>query len=241
MNVFSLERDPKFVLSTLQTEAGTEGPVFVTQPTKVYIPERYTERGMAFLGSDNFICGIFGLVVGDKFALHNVNAMVQTEPDETYKENILGESYVVLVYNPGSKLYVTKALVMKDTLVYNIYDVFFNKGKIPWFMSHYNDVTNVFDSAEKHAGTSITKNIEVTALIASQLARWKEDMTRPIREMLADPEKLKEISYIGLLNGAYAASSTLGRTSGAYFTQGLISSMVSPTETVDRIEAIVRA
>lgn len=239
-NVFSLTRDPKFVLSTLKSEPG-EGPVCVTQPTKVYIPERYKDRGMAYLGSENYICGIFGIVVGDKFALNNVNAMIQTEPDEETKENIMGTPYIVLSYEPGAKLYSTKALVMKDTLVYDIYDEFLNKGKIPWFMNNYDDIAAIFDTAQKHGGTNITKNIEVTSLIVSVMARYKQDMTIYIRSLLNDPVKSKEVAYIGVLNPAYAASSTMGRTSGAYFTPGLIASMINPTAEPDRIEQIIRA
>ena len=240
MNVFSLQRDRKAVLATLKNEPG-DGPVYVTQPTKVYIPERYMDRGMAYLGSENFICGIFGIVVGDKFALNNVNAMVQTEPDERSKENIMGTSYIVLSYEPGSKLYSTNALVIKDTLVYDIYDEFLNKGKLPWFRNNYDDLAAIFDTAQKHGGTGITKDIEVTSLIVSIMARYKDDMTKYIREFLNDPEKAKKVTYIGVRNPEYAASSTMGRLSGAYFTPGLVASMVNPSDSIDDIEAIVRA
>jgi len=126
--------------------------------------------------------------------------------------------------------------------MYNIFDEFIFKGKIPWYMG-YEDVGKLFDTADSHAGSAVASNYEVIELIASMVTRSKDDRTKYIRSVAKTDEDFNDskISYVPLSSIFYSVNSTVNKIAGSYFSDGVVSALVTPTTKVDKIESILRA
>lgn len=240
MDFSTLRRDPNAVRQQqITTDANS---VITTKGCKVYFPQRFADRSLAFIGSESAVCGIFAVVLPTgEYSVCCVNALVPMQPDSVAKLNYKGVEYVEFTFEPGSVFIKTLDLVVNDVLVYRIYDEFISKGNIPWYMN-YDDVASIFDTAAKHGGTNIASNSEVTEMIVSLIAR-SDDRTVYYRSTLKTPEdlKLKPLNWIGMMSAAYAASNTLAKLGGSYFTEGALSAMVNPTDRMEKIEELVRA
>ena len=242
MDFSQLHRNAAAVKKTLLMTPG-DNSVYTKTGCKVYFPQRFLDRSMAFVGSENLVCGIVAIVLETgEYAVLSVNAMVPMEPDTIEKVNYLGVDYVEFGFEPGARVIKTLDLVKNDILVYRINNELISKGNVPWYME-YDDMAAVFDTAAKHAGTNIAENSEVTELIVSLIARDQEDRTVYYRSTINTPEemKAKKVAWIAMMSAAYSATNTLNKLGGSYFTEGALSAMVYPTERVEKIEELIRA
>lgn len=240
MNVKNLIRDSSKVHEALQELK--DGKVVASQECKIYIPTRFSKRGLAETGVENHITGICAIVVEDKYyAVMNVCAMIRIEPTQILKVKVDGVEYFEFIFAKGSTVIVTTDLVKIDTLVYRIYDELISKGNIPWYMS-YDDLGKIFDTAKKHAGAGIGQNSEVTELIVSMISRDAEDKTKYYRSTVKDQKYVKTNppAFIPLRSVIYAATNTTNKLAGSYFATSVVSALVSPASRSERIELLLR-
>lgn len=241
MDPKKLIRDAKVVRAQLKVQS--DQTVITTTGCKIYLPARFTERSLAELGTENYIVGMYAMVVNDThYAFCNVNALMQVSPDAINRVKIEGEDYLELVFEKGSTVIVNTNLVQDDILVFRIYDEFLSKGNIPWYMN-YEDAGRMFDTAGKHAGVSVGSNPEVIEMLIATIFRDAKDRNLSLRTQLNSRSDLqtKPFSTIPLRSVAYAASNTTNKLAGAYFSVGLTSALVNPTERTERVEAILRS
>lgn len=236
------KRNKDFILGNLLINPDPTKPVLCKKPMKVVFPQRYVDRSMAFLGSETSFTGIFATLCEGSYSVTKACAMVPSEPDATRTVNWLGKEYVELSYEAGSTYMKNRELVKQDQLVYRIYDEFINKGNVPWFID-YDDMAHIFDTANKHGGTSITDAKEVTHLIISLIARQKGDLTQYFRTAVETREDLDKIkpTFIAMINAAYGPTNTLNRVAGSYFDEGAVASIIYPTERVEKLEIAYRS
>ncbi len=242
MDFSQLRRDGAAFKNTLQMFPD-DSSVYTKTGCKLYFPQRFLDRGMAFVGSDNSVCGIVAAVLPTgEYSVLLVNAMVPMEPDTVEKINYLGVDYVEFGFMPGSRVIKTVDLVKNDVLIYKINNELISKGNVPWYLD-YDDMAGLFDTAAEHAGTNIAENSEVTELLVSLIARDEGDRTIYYRSTVATPEdlKAKKVAWIAMMSAAYSATNTLNKLGGSYFTEGALSAMVYPTERMEKIEEIIRA
>lgn len=240
MKPSNLVLDPSKVHAALKELP--DGRLVCTKGVKAYIPSRYAERGLAFIGIETQIVGICALTVEDKYyGVLMVNAMVRIEPTSTVKVLIDEEEFYEFEFEPGATVVSSTSLVKTDTLVYRIYDEIISKGRVPWYLS-YIKLSHIFDTAKYHAGANIGQNHEVTELIVSMIARNpanRHQYYRNFLKALADIEKTPP-AFIPLRSVIYAATNTTNKLAGSYFHEGLVSALVTPTERVERIEDLLR-
>lgn len=210
-----------------------------TRGCKIVIPVRFAERGLAYVGIDTRIVGIFAIIVEDHYyGVSLANAMMRITPSSTNKVMYDEDEYYEFTFDPGATVCPSLQLVKIDTLVYNIYDEILAKGRVPWYLS-YEMMGKLFDTAKEHAGANIGQQQEVTELMVSIIARDEEDRTKYYRQVVAsNPNKLP--AFIPLRSVAYAATNTLNKVAGSYARDGLISALVTPTERVERLEDLLR-
>lgn len=241
MDITKLIRDGKRVTDVLiELE---DGRLVTTKRVCIYIPTRFAERGLAYIDTENYIVGIYAIVLEDTFyGVSLVNAMINIDSSEINRIKIDDEPYFEFVFIPGSTVFKSVNLVKTDVLTYSIYDEFFSNGKIPWYVN-YQDLGRIFDTAKYHAGAAIGTNKEVTELIASMVARDSNDRTKYFRTTLNEQAdlKTKEPTFIGLRNVTYSATNTLNRLGGSYMSQGIVASLVNPAEREERLESILLA
>lgn len=239
MNPKDLVRDSKRVLGCLQQLPDSK--LVATKRVKIYVPMRFSERGLAEVGTDTYISGIYAITCDDKYyGVSVINAMIRIDPSSTAKIKIQGEDYYEFTFEPGATVMMTINLVRNDIIVYRLYDEIISKGRVPWFLDYY-DLGGLFNTASKHAGANIG-GPEVMEIIVSIIARDPKDKTKYYRYAITSEEYARTIrpAFIPLKSVIYAASNTTTKLAGSYWSHGAVSALVSPAERPERIETILR-
>ena len=229
-------------LAVMRDETTKTSRLLTRKGCKIYMPVRFTERGLASVGVEINIVGILAIVVEDKYySTMIVNALVRIEPNATNRVVFDGDEYFEFVFNPGSTVIPSLSLVKQNTIVYRIFDEFINKGRIPWYMG-YPELAKLFDTAKKHAGANIGGDHEVTELIISMIARNPGLRSQYYRQIIEKPEDLVTNPPIfGQLKSVVdSATNTTNKLAGSYMQEGIISALGSPSERTERIEALLR-
>lgn len=240
MNPKDLIRDPARIHACLQEL--DDGRLVAKKAIKIYIPTRFAERGLASIGIETHIVGIYAITVDDTYyGVSMVNAMLRIEPTATMKVIINEEEFYEFYFEPGSTVVSDTQLVKTDTLVYRIYDEIIAKGRVPWYLG-YLELGKLFDTAKYHAGANVGGNHEVTELIVSMIARDATNRHQYYRRSVQSLEEIRSIppAFISLRSVTYAATNTTNKLAGSYFKDGVVSALVNPTERVEKIEDLLR-
>lgn len=240
MDIKSLIREPSKVHAALrQLENDT---LVTTRPLKILIPARYTERQLAEIGSEIYICGIAAWVVDDIYlSVSLTNAMMRITPTSMAKIKINGDEYYQFSFDPGATVIANLNLVKIDTLVYRVFDEFISKGRVPWFMG-YAELGNIFNTAKEYANANLGSNQEVMDMLASIISRDANDRTKYYRQTVRDYEDMavNPPAFIPLRSIPYSATNTTSKIAGSYFRTGTESALNRPADRVERVEAILR-
>lgn len=235
-----LLRDAARVHSYLKELPG--GQLFTTKACKIQIPEHFLSRGLAEVGIDTYVYGIYALIFEDDvYAVSNINAMIPITPSKILTTKIDDVAYYEFYFEENSVIIPDLNLVRSNNLIYTVFDELIFHGKIPWYLN-YEDMGHLFASAKKHADSGVAQSYETIELIASMLARDHNDRTRYYRTSVQSKKDLiTPPDYVPLMSVFYSATNTLNKLAGNYFTNGLVSALVTPTKETERIETILRA
>lgn len=241
MNPSQLVRDSEKVLACLKELP--DGRLVTTRDLKVYIPSRYAEHGLAEIGIETNILGIFALVLDDKYYANLVvDAFVRTEPTSTVRVMVEDTEYFEFFYEAGSTVISSLDLVQMDVITYRIYNEFIAGGHVPWYMSYVEDMAGLFDTAKEHANANVGQRREVIELLISMIARDDKNRMMYYRQAikaLADLTKNPPV-WIPLKSVTYSATNTTNKLLGNHFDEGITSALVSPTTRVEPIENTLR-
>lgn len=241
LNVRSLKRDPAKVKASLVTRS--DSSVVTKTGCKIYFPTRFTERFLAQVGVDNLCVGLFAIVVDDQYySLFSVNSMIGLSPVDVNQLTIDSMDYHELVFDPGSVVITSLELVQNDEILYRLYDELFSKGKVPWYVG-YEDLGNVYDTAARFAGANVGENPEVIQLLTSLITRNKDNRVEYYRSVVEKRSDLVDNppAYIPLRSVFYAATNTTNKLAGSYFSDGVTSALLSPSDRVEAIEKLLKA
>ena len=238
----ALKRMPSVVLNQLvQTE---QGQVFCKVPCRIQVPTRFADRGLAQVGTNTFVYGSFPIILDSgEYAVVNVCALIEISPFKITKTTLAEEEYYEFYFEANSVVIKTTEIVQRDAMMYNVFDEFIFKGKVPWYLG-YDDMCKLFDTADFAAGSNVAELLEVIEFIASMVTRSKADRSKFIRNVAktyADFANIANIDYVPLNSIFYSVNSTMNKLSGNYFDNGVRSSLVTTTTQVNKIEAIIRA
>jgi len=218
-----------------------DGQLVALKDCKIYVPERYTEKSLAFLGQEVYILGIFGIVVEGQWAgVSSAAAIMRIEPTSTDRVDVDGERYMEFFFEKGSTVVANVNLVKTDTLVYLIFDEFHSKGNVPFYMN-LEDVANVYKSASYHAGMGICDNHVIMEMFTASIARNAKDMGKLARQSLTSRLEIFKNPpvYVPFRSVTFGASNTLSKLMGNYFDEGLNSALRNPSTRSERIEQML--
>lgn len=235
-----LIRDPERALKQLvETE---QGELITLVPAKIHVPTRFQERGLATIGVDTFVYGMYALILEDQYyTVSNVNALIPISPFKIETEKVDGVEYHAFYFEPETVVIKNTTIVQRDSLIYDILDELIFKGKIPWYMG-YEDLGRMFDTAKEYAGSNICNRYEIIELVVSMITRSSADRTLYYRRQVSSRDELQRANMTYLpLTSVFYLSSTLAKLAGNYFDDGVKSALVTPTERIERIEALLRA
>lgn len=240
MDISTLVRKPEMVHAIL--EELPDKTIITKADCKVMFPVRYEEHDLAEIGNKVTTIGYFAIIVDEKYyAICNIPTTVKLEPIFINKVKIDGESYYELDFDKGSVVISTTELVKVNVLTYYIYNELIAGGKIPWYMN-YSDIIKIFDESPKYAGVTIGSNLAIMDMVIANIARDPKDLTRYYRHVYTDIKQ--EINnppeILALRNVSYGATNTTAKLLGSYFSDGLTSALVYPSEREEFVEEKLR-
>jgi len=228
------------VLSQLSDLPGK--PVIAKTGLTIQFPVRFRDIELAQVGASSFVYGLFVIILDDgDYALQNVNALIELGPAAIEIVDIDEEPYYNFHYEPGQVVYQTKELVCRSSLIFKAIDEFIFKGKIPWYVD-YEDVGKLFNTAKKHARSSADILPSVMEFMASYIGRSKGNRIKYIREVAKDYKgfEKKYLEWVPMRSVFWSAPGTVNKLAGAYFSDGVVSALVNPSERTEKIERILR-
>ena len=234
MDVSKLRRDPAAVAKAL---AESDETTSTKVECLIHIPARYADKGLAIIGQDVHILSVFALIVGNAYALVKEIVMVKISPTETRRVVINGDEYIEFVFAAGSDVIANKNVVMSDILNDDVYSYFIDDGKSAWYLG-YDDALTLFENAKEFSGVSIAPHPAVMSMLVAMVYRDSEDKMKYYRTVVGST-KLSPVT-VAFHSVIHGPRSTMMALSGAYFDQGVTSSLIHPTEKVSPIEKIVR-
>jgi hypothetical protein len=236
-----LTRDPQRVQSALRKL--DDKRVVCVKPTKIYIPARFTEIGLASVGTKTQIIGICAIVVEDAaYSVMMANAMVWIDPTSVTTIAIDDTEYYEFSFDAGATVFTTTEVVQMDSVCYSIYNEIIAGGRVPHYLS-YIDLAHIFDTAKALAGVNIGGNREVTELICSLIARDAEHRELYYRQTVKSLGEIQQTGpvFIPLRSVQYSATNTTNRIVGSYMREGVVAALVMPAERQERIEKLLLA
>lgn len=218
-------------------------PVIAKAALTIQFPVRFGEIGLAKIGTNSYVYGLFAILLetGD-YALCNVNAYVELGAAAVELITIDDTQYYQFQYQKGDIVFKTKELVCRANLIYRAIEEFVFKGKIPWYVG-YEDMGKIFDTAKKHARTSAEILPSVVEFMAGYIGRDKTDRIKYIREVGKDYKDFTQakMAWVPMRSVYWSAPGTVNKLAGAYFSDGITSALVNPSERTEKIESILRA
>lgn len=239
MNVKGLTRDPS--LSEKHFVTSKDGVLMTNAACSIMIPKRFVEVKLALVGSENKTVGICAWIVGQSYFITKTNAFIPLTPASITEVDVDGDTYVMYNFDANTVVSPSLDLVCNSGIVYHIFTEILAKARDPWYIN-YLDKCRIFDSAPKHAGTNITKQVEVTELIVAHNTRLKKNRSIIFRHAVKSVKDLTELEKVStsIRTIEYSASSTLNRIAGSYMNRGIISALNNPSERVEKIEEYLR-
>lgn len=215
--------------------------VFTTQDCTIEVPSRFMERDLGDIGERILVYGLFAIIFNDgKYKVLNVCAKVELFPYQFEKVMVDDTEYYRFGFKKDTPVF-SRTVVRNDLLMYEAFDEFFFKGKLPWYVNHEMK-SKVFDTASSHANSNVASNAQAMEFAISLTSRDNRDRTKLIRQTatsLADFDKYG--TTVPMASVYYGIKSPLNKITGSYFREGIVSSLVNPVDKADRVEQVLRA
>lgn len=237
-----LVRNAKDIKSKLRVT--NSGQVLSTTDLVIQAPARFPDIGLGEVGMNTVLYGLFAIIdrASSTYAVTSANALIGLKPAATRKLLVDDVEYYEFSFPNGSVVYENLNILRRDDILFSVFDEFFFKGKVPWYVG-YEDLCKLFDTSEEYAGSNVASIHEIIEFLASMITRDSKDRTVPLRMRLNSYNDLTlaNTDYVPLQSVLYSVNSTVNKLTGAYFNDGVTSALVNPTEKPETIEKLLRA
>jgi len=239
MDISSLKRNPETILSDLKVL--NDKRMITKKGCSIYIPESYQDHRLVNIGVETYILGMFAIVIGNEYGVSLAPAMMRINPDNIRTVKVDEVSYFEFTFEPGSTVVANVDVVQDNQILYTIYNEFIAKGSVPWYFT-YRDMGELFSLARQYTATRLGANHAITELMVATISRNPDNLTQQYRHIVTKPQDLHQTppKIIKLNSVTYGATNTTAKLIGAYYEEGLISALVSPSERVEPIEDLLR-
>lgn len=236
MDISKLSKDKAKVSSALIHKDQT---IVAKVACKIMFPSRYFDVGLAVSDPDLFSLAIFAIIVEDKFySLSFASSMMRLTPTNRYEVMLDEEAYTVLEFDKGSVVTPNRNLVQRDTMIYDIWELFISQGRLPWYLTE-ETLSTVFEAARKWTGVKLGANPAIVQMIIATVMRVKGNLSKQYRHELIDNPKAQAES-VPLRSIIYGPSNTFSRLNGPYFAEGLPTALVNKSERTEPLEEMIR-
>lgn len=200
------------------------------------IPYNYLTYKLAKTGERLYIAAVFAVVVGQEYGVMNACAQIHITPNETNQIKILGEEFIEFKFVKGQSVVETTEIVKNGDLLYEMNKYFYSYGRVPWFMSD-TDVAKIFMMHKEYGGLNISPNNIPFEIVTSRICRDPKDKFKYYRhgEMKGNPIVVPFNSVL------FNATNTTAKLLGNYLSDGVTSALLSPSDTVETPELLLRS
>lgn len=232
MEISHLKRNSELVKENF---AVVNGKVLTKADCTFLVPYNYINYKLAKTGEQMYIAAVFAIVVGDNFGVMNACASVVITPSETSQVKINGEEYLVFSFTKGQSVMST-SIVKDSDLVYEMNKYFYTYGRVPWFMS-YADIARVFKMHKEYGGLNISPNNIPFEVITSRICRDPKDKFKYFRHSSLQGNPVV-VPFNSVL---FNATNTTAKLLGNYLSDGFTSALLSPSDSVETVETLLRS
>lgn len=239
-SIKDLKRKPDVILSYFKQVGNS---LIVKEDITILFPSRFINKHLAYMGDTVNVLAIFAIVDDNgNYAIMNIPSMIELTPSMSNEVDINGAGYISLEFYKGDVFTTNTNLLQQDSFIYDLFDDFFIQGNIPWYLD-YEDLSNILVLSQKYAGSRIGNNPLGLEILTSIAARVRTDKTVFYRTLAKDNGAMKKQkpSYVALQNIYYTFNSTLAKTSGSYFKDGITSALVNKEDKKTKLEEIITA
>jgi len=226
-----MKRDPAYFKSIITQ---VDNKLITKENIKIEFPKRYINKGLAKIGDNIEVYGIFAIIKDDKYCVSNIPAMVYTSPILINEKLINDAEYIVFEYGKDSTIVNDITVLKNNILTEALFQEFIISGKMPWFIE-YQDVIIMFKNMVKYAASAIGENHISSELITSYIARSKKDIKLFHRNAPND-----EYMFVPLDDVFYSANSTFAKLAGNYFNDAVVSAITQPEKSPTKLEKLLR-
>jgi len=226
-----MKRDPAYFKNIIVNK---DNKLITKENVKIKFPKRYIDKGLAKIGSNIEIYGIFAIVKDDRYSVSNIPAMINTSPILINEKLINEVEYIVFEYGKDSPIVNDITVLKNNILTEALFQEFIINGKMPWFIE-YEDVNVIFKNMVKYASSAIGENHISSELITSYMARSKNDI-----KLFHRNEPKDDYIFAPLDDVFYSANSTLAKLAGNYFSDAIISAIKQPEKSPTQLEKLLR-
>lgn len=204
-------------------------------PVTIEVPETFFRKGLIEFGESTFFMGVCAFISGDTYSVGLIPSMFRCNPPSVNEVKREDGVYYQFQFPKNGILIEDMEVVLKDTITYNLFDLFFMEGKIPWFIN-YTDCVVLLGNHEKYAGSYIGSNRIVNEMMTAYITRLKSD---PQIQLRFDPGN-KDFRFVGLENVFFSTPSTLNKLAGNYFKDAMVSALITHQDEPTKLERVIR-
>lgn len=220
-----------------------DNSVVAREGCKIYIPQRYVNKGLAGVGETVWSVGEFIMATDSGFYCSTlVPGIMSLVPTEVRQIKLDGDAYYELSFAAGSVVIETTWIPKSDSCIPPLFNEFVINGNVPYGFSLF-DLIKAFILSPKYAGFKMGANPQVYETIINIIARDAEDMNRQYRSvpLALDDVYKKPPVIVGLRNPAVTSTNTVAKLIGSYFQDGTVSALINPSDRVEGVEALLRS
>lgn len=236
MDISTLSHDKAKVSSALMYK---EQAIVAKAAVKIMIPSRYFDVGLAITEPEVFSLAVFAIIVEDKYFCTSLAiSMMRLTPTDRYEVMIGEEAYTIFEFDKGAVITPNRNLVVRDTLIYNAWEMFISQCQFPWYVTEEN-ASVIFEDSKKWTGVRLGANPAIVQMILSSIMRTKGKLSQQYRHGLIEDPKA-EAEGVALRSIIYGPSNTFSRLNGPYFKEGLPTALVTQSERSEPFEELFR-
>lgn len=192
----------------------------------IHLPIRYVAAKLAVIGKRTTSVAIFPVIYGNKYAVCNICSSLELSIQSLSSTMIQGEEYYILHYEAGEIVSPNINMVVSDDDVYNIFNEFIGKAKLPWFMN-YEDLGKCIAGAHYYGGITLSGTNAVIELIVSSIARSANNPNTCYRNAISkmSDQVVHPVVVLPFRSVIAGTTNTMGKLIGSYFDEGLTSAL----------------
>lgn len=208
----------------------------------VVFPERYINRNLATIDTEIKVVSCYALLDNkNNYAVVNAPIFQTLTPTNINTIDIDGDKYKILEFDANTVMIPNNSCIVRDSFLYDIFDEFFVKGNIPWYLN-YEDLSDIFAQAKTYANSNIGSNPLIFEILTSVISRSPKNKKIYFRDIATSSNKDKITpEYVGLNNPYYSFDNTGAKLIGSRLGAGLNVAIVEPETKTSATSEILRS